>query len=112
MKKIIIAFFMFAVASMAHAVPGCDLKRTAHERAQCSEYAVNGGLIRMQKNYDRIMASSKVPQKEKDKIPDYHRKWASKVDNTCTDNDCFYHHISKRNGEIESFMRKYGLEPI
>lgn len=113
MKNTIIATILFAtVVASAHAVPGCDLKRSAQERAQCSEYAVQGGLVRMKKNYDIIMASKRVPQEEKDKIPEYHRKWAEMVDKSCSDNDCYYSNISRRNSAIEDFMHKYGLNPI
>lgn len=113
MKNIVAAFIMFAMSAMAYAVPGCDMKRTAEERASCSNLALSGGIVRMKKNYEKIFASSNIPQNEKDYIGPNHETWAKEVEGNCNNNvDCTYDAVSSRNREIEKYMRGKGLQPI
>lgn len=104
-----------ALSSAAHAagIFVCEVKRTAQERAECTQFILSGGMIRMKKNYERIMASPTVPQKEKELLDPHHRKWAARVERECgNDVGCRYDNISSRNNQIERFMNAYGVEPI
>ncbi|CAJ5232732.1 Uncharacterised protein [Burkholderia pseudomallei] len=113
MRKLIATITLFTITTSSYAANWmCDNKSDQREYDQCYEYAVNGGLTRMKKNYDIIMASSKVPQSEKDYIPKAHKKWWKEVNKRCSDNTCYYGYISTRNNEIEQYMVKRGLNPI
>ncbi|MGT2430361.1 hypothetical protein ACU4HD_19600 [Cupriavidus basilensis] len=113
MRKLTITLALLTIATVSHAgVDICSMKRSQNERAQCYEYAVSGGLLRMKKNYERIMAAPNVPKAEKEKIPKNHKKWADYVEKQCSDNACYYNYISDRNQYVEQIMVKYGINPI
>lgn len=114
MRKLILATALFSIAAMSHASnPICDGKYSQAERAQCYSYAVNGGMTRMKGNYKRIQASAKIPQNEKDYINVNHNEWAKAAESQCRGSDvCLYGEISKRNSEIEGYMRQHKLTPM
>lgn len=115
MKKIIAALTLFVTSMVSYAGAGdyvCGMKRTQREVDECYNLIVRGGQVRMQKNYDRISASPKVTQEEKQHINKNHAEWAQAVDRKCRNNSCVYDALSNRNNEIEQFMRQHGLQPI
>lgn len=113
MKNIFIAIILSVAATAATAHPLCDMKRTQREQVECMNMLQRGGLVRMQKNYERIFASKKVPQNEKDYINPNHQQWASDTEQNCGgDADCRYNAISSRNLEIEKYMKGYNITPI
>jgi hypothetical protein len=115
MKKSIVAIVLLVTGAVGHAGPldyVCGMKRTQQEVNSCVALVVNGGTVRMKKNYERIAASSKIPYDQKSGIPANHEEWAANVDKKCNDNVCVYNFISKRNEEIEQFMRKFGVAPV
>lgn len=114
MHKLTITIALLIIATASHAgVDICSMKRSQNERAQCYEYAVSGGLIRMKKNYERIMAAPNVPKGEKENILTNHKEWINHVEKKCANNNaCYYSYISDRNMEVEQFMAKYGIQPI
>lgn len=113
MRKLILSLILLSASVLSHAgSPVCDMKRSEYERAQCYEYSVVGGMKRMKINYDRIHDASHVPQKEKALLAKQHVKWVEYAESKCSTDQCFYGFISKRNSEIERFMRHYGLSPM
>ncbi|QBY54458.1 hypothetical protein [Cupriavidus oxalaticus] len=113
LRKLTITLALLTIATVSHAgVDICSMKRSQYERAQCYEYAVSGGLLRMKKNYERIMAAPNVPKALKENIPKNHKEWTDYVEKKCSDNACYYSHIRDRNQDVEQFMAKYGINPI
>ena len=116
MKNIIATITLLIISAASYANGGdyiCGMKRTQQEQVECYNLIQRGGLVRMQKNYERIMASPKIPQNEKDYIDPNHRKWSGETEHRCGNNgSCRYDAISRRNAEIEKYMKGYGLQPI
>jgi hypothetical protein len=83
MKKSIVAIVLLVTGAVGHAGPldyVCGMKRTQQEVNSCVALVVNGGTVRMKKNYERIAASSKIPYDQKSGIPANHEEWAANVD--------------------------------
>lgn len=90
----------------------CKMKRSQYERDQCLEYGLRGGMLRVKGNTQRLLDSSRVPESEKENILKSHKKWTSKFDSKCSDNECYYDMASNRNNEIEKIMAKYNIAPM
>ncbi len=117
MRKFTISIVPFSIAlftliSPSHAMDICEMKRSQQEQAQCYQYAIKGGQLRMDKNYKRIGDSSNVSQREKQRINTEHDQWADNTNKRCRDNACVYESLSRRNSEIGKFMRTHGLTPM
>ena len=115
MKKFAITFVILtAISGTVYAGPLdriCGGKSSQREVDTCVQYAVNGGSLRMQKNYDRIGTSANVNQEDKNYVGKNHKVWSAAVDKKCQNNVCVYEAISDRNDQIEKFMRERGLQP-
>ncbi|MCY1261605.1 hypothetical protein D9M68_109640 [compost metagenome] len=72
----------------------------------------SGGMIRMKKNYERIMNSERVSASDKKYLQDNQNKWEVAVDRKCNDNVCYYHAIAQRNDDMQTFMQNRGLQPM
>jgi len=90
----------------------CKMKRSQYERDQCLEYGARGGMLRVKGNTDRLLSSPRVPDSEKQDIVKSHKRWASKVESKCSDNECYYDMARDRNNEIESIMARYNIAPM
>lgn len=115
MRKLIFTLILAVISTQAFARRSsiCESKSDQREYNQCYDLSINGALTYMKGNYSRIMASSNVPQNEKDAIPKFHKKWLKKVEKQCgNDGACFYDYLSDRNMEIERYMIKHNLTPM
>jgi hypothetical protein len=112
MKKIIFALIVSFFSTFAHATtPVCEMKRSEYERAQCYQFAVKGGMIRIEKNYAIMAKSPKIPAEYMQDMNAKHDKWSTKVEDRCSTNECLYDAIAARNNEIEKYMRSHGVQP-
>ena len=113
MKKLITTLILAIIATQAHAyVDICNMKRSQAEQQQCYQYGASGGMIRMKKNYERIMNSERVSSSDKKYLQDNQKKWEVAVDRKCSDNVCYYHAIAQRNEDLQQFMQNHGLQPM
>lgn len=114
MRKIFMFVALIAASALSYAGPldyVCGTKRTQQEVNTCVQLAVNGGLLRSNKNLERIYASGKVPQKEKESLQKHRAVWGKAVDEKCRDNVCVYDGLAQLNADLEAVMKKYGLQP-
>ncbi|KVT96581.1 hypothetical protein WK60_08580 [Burkholderia ubonensis] len=109
-----VAFTAFAIQAQAQfrASDICNMKRSQYERNQCLEYGLRGSMLRVKGNTERLLASSRVPDSEKENILKAHKKWAAEVKSECSETECFWNMSSKRNNEIEKIMAKYNIAPM
>ncbi|KIP15528.1 hypothetical protein KY49_4592 [Burkholderia sp. MSHR3999] len=109
-----VAFTMFATQAQAQfrASDICNMKRSQYERNQCLEYGLRGSMLRVKGNTERLLASSRVPDSEKENILKAHKKWAAEVKSECSETECFWNMSSDRNSEIEKIMAKYNIAPM
>lgn len=114
MKKLIATLILTAIATQASAGVAdiCNMKSSQYERDQCIEYGARGGMLRVKGNTDRLLQSNRVPDSEKQDIVKSHKKWASKVESKCSDNECYWDMSRGRNNELERIMSQYGITPM
>ncbi|WP_454742282.1 hypothetical protein [Cupriavidus necator] len=118
MRKFLAALALLALSTFAiqaqaqfRASDICKMKRSQYERDQCLEYGLRGSMLRVKGNTQQLLDSSRVSESKKS-ILKIHKKWASKFESKCSDNECYYDMASDRNNELERIMAKYNIAPM
>ncbi|QOK90506.1 hypothetical protein HF908_02745 [Ralstonia pseudosolanacearum] len=109
---LVLSTFATQAQAQVRASDICKMKRSQYERDQCLEYGLRGSMLRVKGNTQRLLDSNRVPESEKESILKSHKKWTSKFESKCSDNECYYDMSSHRNKEIEKIMAKYTIAPM